>query len=121
MDMPAERSGYLHKASIMQDMSAVTAACMMMKKKVFEEVGGFAEKLAVAFNDMDLCLRVNKAGHLVVYDPYVQLYHAESKTRGAEDSKEKVRRFQREIEYMRCHWMHILKNGDPYYNKRIFL
>lgn len=121
VDMPAERSGYLHKASIMQDMSAVTAACMMMKKKVFEEVGGFAEKLAVAFNDMDLCLRVNKAGHLVVYDPYVQLYHAESKTRGAEDSKEKVRRFQREIEYMRCHWMHILKNGDPYYNKNLSL
>lgn len=121
VDMPAERSGYLHKASIMQDMSAVTAACMMMKKKVFEEVGGFAEELAVAFNDMDLCLRVNKAGHLVVYDPYVQLYHAESKTRGAEDSKEKVRRFQREIEYMRCHWMHILKNGDPYYNKNLSL
>ena len=121
VDMPAERSGYLHKASIMQDMSAVTAACMMMKKKVFEEVGGFAEKLAVAFNDMDLCLRVNKAGHLVVYDPDVQLYHAESKTRGAEDSKEKVRRFQREIEYMRCHWMHILKNGDPYYNKNLSL
>lgn len=121
VDMPAERSGYLHKASIMQDMSAVTAACMMMKKKVFEEAGGFAEELAVAFNDMDLCLRVNQAGHLVVYDPYVQLYHAESKTRGAEDSKEKVRRFQREIEYMRCHWMHILKNGDPYYNKNLSL
>lgn len=121
VDMPAERSGYLHKASIMQDMSAVTAACMMMKKTVFEEVGGFEEELAVAFNDMDLCLRVNKAGHLVVYDPYVQLYHAESKTRGAEDSKEKVRRFQREIEYMRCHWMHILKNGDPYYNKNLSL
>lgn len=119
--MPAERSGYLHKASILQDMSAVTAACMMMKREVFEKVGGFDEKLAVAFNDMDLCLRVGQAGYLVVYDPYVQLTHAESKTRGPEDSKEKTRRFQREIEYMRCRWMNILKNGDPYYNKNLSL
>lgn len=121
VDMPAERSGYLHKASILQDMSAVTAACMMMKKNVFREVGGFTEKLAVAFNDVDLCLKVRKAGYLIVYDPYVRLYHMESKTRGAEDSKEKVRRFQSEIEYMRSNWIEILKNGDPYYNKNLSL
>lgn len=121
VDMPANRTGYLHKASILQDMSAVTAACMMIKKEVFEQVGGFTEELAVAFNDVDLCLKVNKAGYLVVYDPYAQLYHMESKTRGAEDSKEKVRRFQKEIEYMRCHWLDILKNGDPYYNKNLSL
>ena len=71
--------------------------------------------------DMDLCLHVNKSRTSRCVRPYVQLYHAESKTRGAEDSKEKVRRFQREIEYMRCHWMHILKNGDPYYNKNLSL
>ncbi len=121
VDMPANRTGYLHKASLLQDMSAVTAACMMMKKQVFEKVGGFTEKLAVAFNDVDLCLKVNQAGYLVVYDPYVQLYHMESKTRGAEDSKEKVRRFQTEIEYMRSHWINLLKNGDPYYNKNLSL
>lgn len=121
VDMPANRTGYLHKASILQDMSAVTAACMMMKKSVFEQVGGFTEKLAVAFNDVDLCLKVNKADYLVVYDPYVQLYHMESKTRGAEDNKEKVHRFQNEIEYMRCEWIDILKNGDPYYNKNLSL
>ena len=121
VDMPANRTGYLHKASLLQDMSAVTAACMIMKKQVFDQVGGFTEKLAVAFNDVDLCLKINKAGSLVVYDPYVQLYHMESKTRGAEDSKEKVRRFQTEIEYMRCHWLDILKNGDPYYNKNLSL
>ena len=88
VDMPANRTGYLHKASILQDMSAVTAACMMMKRTAFEEAGGFTEKLSVAFNDVDLCLKVRKNHKLIVYDPYVQLYHMESKTRGAEDNKE---------------------------------
>ena len=121
VNMPANRTGYLHKASILQDMSAVTAACMMMKRAVFEEAGGFTEKLSVAFNDVDLCLKVRKNHKLIVYDPYVQLYHMESKTRGAEDNKEKVRRFQEEIEYMRCQWIDILKKGDPYYNKNLSL
>lgn len=121
VDMPANRTGYLHKASILQDMSAVTAACMMMRRTAFEEAGGFTEKLAVAFNDVDLCLKVRKNEKLIVYDPYVQLYHMESKTRGAEDSTEKVRRFQEEIEYMRCQWIDILKKGDPYYNKNLSL
>lgn len=121
VDMPANRTGYLHKASILQDMSAVTAACMMMKRTAFEEAGGFTEKLPVAFNDVDLCLKVRKNHKLIVYDPYVQLYHMESKTRGAEDNKEKVRRFQEEIEYMRCQWIDILKKGDPYYNKNLSL
>ena len=121
VDMPADRTGYLHKASLLQDMSCVTAACMMMKKNVFLEAGGFTEELAVAFNDVDLCLKVRSHGHLIVYDPYVKLYHYESKSRGAEDSEEKVRRFQSEIEYIRSHWMEILKNGDPYYNKNLSL
>lgn len=121
VDMPANRTGYLHKASILQDMSAVTAACMMMKRTAFEEAGGFTEKLSVAFNDVDLCLKVRKNKKLIVYDPYVELYHMESKTRGAEDSTEKVRRFQEEIEYMRCQWIDILKNGDPYYDKNLSL
>lgn len=121
VDMPAGRTGYLHKASLLQDMSAVTAACMMMKREVFEKVGGFTEELSVAFNDVDLCLKTNRAGYLVVYDPYARLYHMESKSRGAEDNKQKVRRFQTEIEYMRCHWLDILKNGDPYYNKNLSL
>lgn len=121
VNMPASRTGYLHKASIIQDLSAVTAACMMTKREVFEKVKGFEEKLSVAFNDVDFCLKINKAGYLVVYHPFVQLYHMESKTRGAEDSKEKVRRFQKEIEYMRCQWPDILKNGDPFYNKNLSL
>ena len=121
VDMPADRTGYLHKASILQDMSAVTAACMMMKRSAFDKVGGFTEELAVAFNDVDLCLKTTKAGYLVVYDPYARLYHMESKTRGAENNEVKVRRFQREIEYMRCNWIDILKNGDPNYNKNLSL
>ncbi len=119
--MKRERSGYLHKASLMQDLSAVTAACMMVKKKAFEEAGGFEEKLAVAFNDVDLCLKIREKGYLVVYDPYVEMYHYESKTRGREDTKEKVRRFQGEIEYMRTRWIGILKEGDPCYNKNLSL
>ena len=105
----------------MQDLSAVTAACMMVKKKAFEEAGGFEEKLAVAFNDVDLCLKIREKGYLVVYDPYVEMYHYESKTRGREDTKEKVRRFQGEIEYMRTRWIGILKEGDPCYNKNLSL
>ena len=115
------RGGYLHKAALQQDLSAVTAACFMVKKEAFEKVGGFEEKLAVAFNDVDFCLKVRHAGYLVVYDPYARLYHMESKTRGAENNEVKVRRFQREIEYMRCNWIDILKNGDPNYNKNLSL
>ena len=114
-------TGYMHRAAIQQDLSAVTAACMMMKRSVFEEVGGLEEELKVAFNDVDLCLRIREKGHLIVYDPDVELYHYESKTRGAEDTKEKVRRFQGEIEYMRSHWIDILKNGDPAYNPNLSL
>ena len=121
VDLPRGRSGYMHKAAIMQDLSAVTAACMIVKKKAFEEVSGFTEELAVAFNDVDFCLKVGKCGYRVVYDPYAELYHDESRTRGPEDSPEKVRRFQNEIEYMRTHWIDILKNGDPYYNKNLSL
>ena len=120
-DMPRERSGYLHKASLMQDMSAVTAACMMVRSDVWKRLGGFEEKLSVAFNDVDFCLRSAAAGYLTVYDPYVELYHYESKSRGKEDNKEKVRRFQGEIEFFRTRWEQLLKDGDPYYNKNLSL
>ena len=121
LNMPRSRTGYLHKASIQMNLSAVTAACMMMKRSVFEQIGGFEEKLTVAFNDVDLCLRTVQAGYLVVYNPKVELYHYESKSRGSEDNEEKVRRFQREIEFMRSRWITILKEGDPNYNKNLTL
>ena len=120
-NLPAARSGYMHRASTQVDYSAVTAACMMISKSLFERIGGFEEKLTVAFNDIDLCLRVREQDYLVVYDAYVEMIHYESKTRGSEDTEEKVRRFQSEIEYMRTRWIDILKNGDPYYNPNLTL
>ncbi|MCC8136516.1 MAG: glycosyltransferase family 2 protein [Clostridiales bacterium] len=114
-------TGYMHRESLQQDLSAVTAACMMFRREAYDAVGGFEEKLAVAFNDVDFCLKVREAGYLVVYDPYAELYHCESKTRGAEDTDVKARRFQRELEYMRTRWIRILKEGDPYYNRNLSL
>ena len=121
LNMPRSRTGYLHKASIQLNLSAVTAACMMMKRSVFENLQGFEERLGVAFNDVDLCLRTVQAGYLVVYLPWAQLYHYESRSRGAEDNEEKIRRFQSEIEFMRTRWISLLKSGDPYYNKNLTL
>ena len=120
-DLPRGRSGYMHKASIMQDMSAVTGACMLVKREAYEAAGGFAEELGVAFNDVDFCLRMAQAGYRIVYDPFAELYHDESKTRGPEDTPEKARRFQNEIEYFRSHWTDLLKEGDPLYNPNLSL
>ena len=93
----------------------------MVKRSVFEEAGGFEEELTVAFNDVDFCLRVRQMGYYIVYDPYIELIHYESKTRGAEDTEEKGRRFQSEIEFMRTRWIDILKKGDPFYNPNLTL
>lgn len=111
----------MHRAATQLNYSAVTAACLMIEKQIYEEVGGFEEQLAVAFNDVDLCLRVGKAGYLVVYDPWVEAYHHESKSRGKEDTKEKIRRFEGEIEFIRTRWIQVLKEGDPYYNPNFSL
>ncbi len=110
------QEGYFHKAALQLDYSAVTAACMMVSREAFTAVGGLEEKLAVAFNDVDFCLRVGREGYLVAYDPFVEAYHYESKSRGTEDTKEKVRRFGEEIEFFRSRWIELLKEGDPYYN-----
>lgn len=90
-------SSYFHRAMCAQDYSAVTAACMMTRASLFRELGGFTEELAVAFNDIDYCMKVRNAGKLVVYNPYSVMYHYESKSRGLEDTPEKVARFNREI------------------------
>ncbi len=116
----AENS-YFHRAMCAQDYSAVTAACMMSKKSVFEAAGGFSEDLAVAFNDIDYCMKVRSLGKLVVYAPYALLYHYESKSRGLEDTPEKVARFNREVAKFAKKWPEILKNGDPYYNPNLTL
>ena len=114
-------TGYRHRIICAQDYSAVTAACMMVDRKVYEKVGGFSEELAVAFNDVDFCLKVRKAGYLVVYNPYAELYHYESKSRGYEDTPEKVNRFNSEINEIQSRWFEILENGDPYYSPNLTL
>lgn len=114
-------TGYCHRIICAQDYSAVTAACMMVKKSVFEEVGGLTEELKVAFNDVDFCMKVRQIGKLVVYNPYAELYHYESKSRGLEDTPEKVARFNNEIKIFSDRWPEILKNGDPYYNPNLTL
>lgn len=116
----AENS-YFHRAMSTQDYSAVTAACMMTKKSLFEQVGGFTEELAVAFNDIDYCMKVRAADRLVVYNPYALLYHYESKSRGLEDTPEKVERFNREIKKFSERWPEILEKGDPFYNPNLTL
>ncbi len=119
--MPRERSGYLRKAILQQDMSAVTAACMMVDRRAWEAAGGFDEGLAVAFNDVDFCLKVRAQDYLIVYEPNVEMYHYESKSRGYEDTPEKQARFKGEIEYMKKRWKKFLEAGDPYYNPNFSL
>ncbi len=114
-------TGYFGRILCAQDYSAVTAACMMTKRAVYEAVGGLTEELAVAFNDVDYCLKVRKLGKLVVYDPYAELYHYESKSRGYEDSPEKVERFNSETERLLSYWREIIEQGDPYYNRNLTL
>ena len=114
-------NSYFHRAMCAQDYSAVTAACVMVKRSVFESAGGFSAELAVAFNDIDLCMKIRAADKLIVYDPYALLYHYESKSRGLEDTPEKVARFNREIAIFAKKWPDILKNGDPYYNPNLTL
>lgn len=114
-------NGYFSRIICAQDYSAVTAACMMTKKSVYEQVGGLTEELVVAFNDIDYCMKVRKAGKLVVYNPYAQLYHYESKSRGLEDSPEKIERYYREMKYFVTKWKECMDNGDPYYNPNLTL
>ena len=116
----AENS-YFHRAMCAQDYSAVTAACLMTKRSVFDAAGGFTEELAVAFNDIDYCMKVRALDKLVVYAPYATMYHYESKSRGLEDTPEKVARFNREIRIFADRWPEILEKGDPYYNPNLTL
>ena len=99
-----------------QDLSAVTAACLMTKRSTFEAVDGFTEELSVAFNDVDYCLKVRANDELVVYTPEVELYHHESLSRGTEIGAARRIRFHREVAYMNYHWAEYYVKGDPYFN-----
>jgi glycosyltransferase involved in cell wall biosynthesis len=104
---------------IISNYSAVTAACMMTKRSVFEEMSGFDENLAFDFNDIDLCLRMRKKGYLIVFTPYARLYHLESRTRGYFKTKQRLAQHMNEQQYFTTRWEATIKRGDPYYNPNL--
>ncbi len=109
--------GYFGRLQYAQDVSAVTAACMMIPRRVYEEMQGLDESFSVVFNDVDLCLRIRQAGYLIVWTPWAELTHYESKSRGPdEDTPEKKRFFVRETNRFLRKWYRVLEGGDPYYN-----
>lgn len=119
---PADEVHYEGRSDLTQNVSAATAACLMVKRSVFEKVGGFDEELQVAFNDVDLCLKIREAGYLVAVNASAQLYHYESLTRGsdkARDDREKHERFLKESGVIRSRWKNYFKEGDPYFNRNL--
>lgn len=115
--LDANQYGHMSRAYLSSDYSAVTAACLMISKDIYNEVGGLCEEYAVAFNDVDFCMKVRSKGYLVVYDAFSQWYHYESKSRGYEDTEEKQLRFKGEIETFKSKWQKELDEGDPFYNR----
>ncbi|MEG4200416.1 glycosyltransferase, partial [Microcoleus sp. Pol12A5] len=116
--MPRSIPGYFGNVVGMNNVSAVTAACLMCRREVFESVGGFDEELTVAYNDVDLCLKMLEKGYQNIYLPHVVLYHHESKSRGYEDSPEKKERLKQESKLMESRWQKYIEN-DPYYSPHL--
>lgn len=115
-------AGYFSRLELIQNLSAVTAACLMVKTKIFKELNGLNEEnLKIAFNDVDFCLRVQEEGYKNIYTPYCEAYHHESISRGLEDNPEKINRFNSEVDYMKKRHNKFLENGDPYYNSNLTL
>lgn len=113
--------GYFSRLKIIQNYSAVTAACLVVRKELYESVGGLDEEdLKVAFNDVDFCLKIDKLGYRNLWTPYAELYHHESKSRGADDTSQKRIRFNKEVNHMKEKWQEILLN-DRFYNKNLTL
>ncbi len=113
--------GYLNRLVRCQNLSAVTAACLMMRRDVFAEIGMFGEAYQLAFGDVDLCLKAREKGYLVVWTPYAELYHRESASRGYEETHEQMARFEKGCALFRRRWADILAQGDPYYNPNFSL
>ena len=113
---PGDHPGYFYRLTIAQNLSAITAACLLVKKSIYKQVKGLNEKdLTVAFNDVDFCLKVQAAGYRNLWTPYAELYHHESISRGTEDNPEKIARFNKEAEYMKQTWK-TDSQVDLYYN-----
>lgn len=119
--LDGHENGYFSRIICQSDLSAVTAACMMVRRDAFEAVGGFDPVLAVAFNDIDFCLRLREKGYLIVYNPFAVMSHYESKSRGMEDTPEKIARFNREADELLRRWGQLIRDGDPYYNPNLSL
>jgi glycosyltransferase involved in cell wall biosynthesis/SAM-dependent methyltransferase len=113
---PGWHYGYFGRLIVTQNLSAVTAACLMTTRKIFDEVGGFDPRYVLAFNDVDFCAKIRRQGLLIVWTPSAELYHHESLTRGQEDTPDKLTRFIRESELFATQWCDLLEAGDPYYN-----
>ena len=119
---PRNSAGHIGRLSLAQSYTAVTAACLMMKASVFKEINGFDEAFEVAYNDVDLCMRIRSLGYLIVWTPHAELYHHESKSRGDDNENfVKKMRLQREIKLFKQRWKKELKQGDPYYNPNLTL
>ena len=119
--LPQKMPGYFWRANLIQNYSAITAACLVIRKSVFEKVGGLNEAdLQVAFGDVDFCLRVREAGYRNIWTPYAELYHHESATRGHENTPEKQKRFVKEVTYMKQQWGDTLLR-DPAYSPNLTL
>lgn len=116
-----EDPGRYARAELIQDYSAVTAACLMCRRQVWDKLGGLSTDFRVAYNDVDFCLRARQAGFLVVFTPYAQLYHYESRTRGYEEGSEKQARFQQEQALLKERYPEYMEQGDPYYNPNLTL
>ncbi|MDX9839273.1 MAG: glycosyltransferase, partial [Azoarcus sp.] len=118
--IPRGHPGYFYRAVLHQSLSAVTAACLLIRREVFDKVGGLDESLAVAFNDVDFCLRVREAGYRNVWTPYVEMNHHESASRGYEDNPAKQARFAREVSLIQARWGARLLE-DPAYSPNLTL
>ena len=113
--------GYMGRLCYAQNVSAVTGACLLVKKELFLEVGGLDEGFAVSLNDVDFCIKLRQKGYLNVFTPFAELYHFESRSRGLDDQGEKAERYNRESEKFREKWKEVLEAGDPYYNPNFSL
>lgn len=116
-----ENLGYMGRLCYAQNVSAVTGACLLVKKSLFEEAGGLDESFAISLNDVDFCLKLREKGLLNVFTPFAELYHYESVSRGLDDSGEKAERYNRESAHFREKWKTVLEKGDPYYNPNFSL
>jgi GT2 family glycosyltransferase len=116
--LPKGRPGYFGRATLQQEFSAVTGACLMVRRKLFDEVGGLDERLCVDFNDVDFCLRLRAAGYRNIWTPFAELIHHESVSRGKHDNPEKITRFQHETDFMRMRWGKTVEQ-DPFYSPNL--